>query len=116
VTFRLRGTGDRSVSLMLGEGKRTFNTQAYLTPHGRGFGDSIQVDVRNLMKGTVLRYTTDGSNPTASAAVCTGPLTFTRTTTLKARAFSDDGTIFTPVTATYTRQPPRPSRPAPESR
>ncbi len=101
--FRFRGAGDRSISLVLGGRKRTFNTLAYLTPHGQDFAGSLEVDVRNLLKGTTLRYTTDGSDPTASSSLCDGPLTFTESTTLKIRAFSDDGTVFAPMAATYTK-------------
>ncbi len=103
--FGFRGAGDRSITLKLGKRKRTFNTLAYLTPHGRTFKDSIEVDVRNLMDGTTLRYTTDGGDPAVSSSLCKGPLTFTRSTTLKIRAFSGDGTIFRPMTATYTKKP-----------
>ncbi|HUS90625.1 MAG TPA: PA14 domain-containing protein [Phycisphaerae bacterium] len=101
--FRFEGGGDRSVSLALGRRTRTLNTPAYLTPHGSAFGDAVTVEVRNLLKGTALRYTTDGGEPTASSPLCEGPLTFRQTTTLKLRAFSGDGTVFTPLTATYTK-------------
>ena len=101
--FRFTGAGDRSVSLVLGKRNRTFNTLAYLAPHSGEFEDSVTVGVRNLMEAATLRYTTDGSPPTRSSPLCKGPLTFTKTTTLTLRAFSDDGTVFTPMTATYTK-------------
>lgn len=101
--FRFTGEADRSVSLVLGKRERTFNTLAYLTPHGGAFLDSVTVGVQNLLDGTTLRYTTDGREPTASSPPCTGPLTFTGSTALSVRAFSDDGTVFAPMTATYTR-------------
>ena len=101
--FRFIGTGNRSVRIVLGKRKRTFNTLAYLTPHGGNFRDSVTVEVRSLLKPATLRYTTDGSDPTASSPLYKEPLTFTKTTTLKIRAFSDDGTVFAPMAATYTK-------------
>jgi len=103
-TFRFSGASDRTVSLKLGRRTRVFNTLAYLTPHSGEFKDSIEVKVTNLLPGTTLRYTTDGRDPTPQSPICKAPLTFTRTTTLKIRAFSDsdDGTIYLPMTAKYT--------------
>ena len=104
--FRFTGAGEGSVSLVLGKRNRTFNTLACLTPHAGAFKESVTVDVRNLMEAATLRYTTDGREPTSASSLCEGPLTFTRTTTLTLRAFSDDGTVFAPMAATYTKSKP----------
>jgi len=100
--FRFDGTSSGSVSLVLGKRERTFNTLAYLTPHGGAFEGTVTVRVENLLPGTTLRYTADGTEPTATSPVCPGTLTFTETTTLTLRAFSDDGTVYRPMTAVYT--------------
>ncbi len=102
-TFRFEGVRHKSVLLTLGKRERTFNTMAYLTPHSGQFNDSITVRIRNLLPGTTLRYTVDGRDPTADSPVCGQGLTFRKDTVLKLRAFSDDGTRFAPMTATYTR-------------
>ena len=100
--FRFDGTGGGTVRLVLGRRKRTFNTLAYLAPHGGPFEDAVTVRIENLLPGTTLRYTTDGAEPTAVSPVCPGALTFTETTTLTLRAFSGDGTLYRPMTAMYT--------------
>ena len=102
-SFRFEGGGDRAVSLVLGKRTRTSNTLAYLTPHGGMFRDSVTVAAQSLVEGTALRYTTDGAEPTPASPAYTAPLTFTRTTTLRLRAFSNDGTVFNPMAATYTK-------------
>jgi alpha-tubulin suppressor-like RCC1 family protein len=52
--------------------------------------------------GTTIRYTTDGSDPTAASPAYTGALPITVTTTLKAKAFHPDYTMSATATATYT--------------
>jgi len=101
--FRFSGPGGGTVSLVLGKRERTFNTLAYLTPHGGPFEDTVTVRVENLLPSTVLRHTTDGTEPTASSPACPGALTFSETTALTLRAFSDNGTVYQPMTATYTK-------------
>ena len=48
---------------------------------------SVKVSILCFTRGAAIRYTTDGSDPTSSSALYTSPLTFTSTTTLKAKAF-----------------------------
>ena len=59
-----------------------------------GFYDStVEVSFTNNAPGTTLRYTTDGTNPTASSPVYTGPISVSQTTVVKARSFSDDPAV-----------------------
>ena len=51
----------------------------------------------------VLRYTLDGSDPTAESAVYTGPFTVSESTVVKAKAFGVDFFDSAVVTATLTR-------------
>ena len=56
----------------------------------RGFYDEpIQVTLSNVTPGATIRYTTDGSEPTASSTVYTGPITISGTTPLRSKAFID---------------------------
>ena len=52
--------------------------------------------------GTSIRYTTDGSNPTESSTLYTGPFLVEHTTTFKIAAFKTGWTASTVRTSTYT--------------
>ena len=69
---------------------------------------SVEVTIEGPGIAT-LRYTTDGSDPTGASAVYTSPLTFTTTTTLKAKAFHPDYTASSTTTGVYTIQVPAPT-------
>jgi hypothetical protein len=58
------------------------------SPFGGTFTGSVTVTILSAESG-VIRYTTDGSDVTASSTRYTGPLTFMATTTLRARVFRD---------------------------
>ena len=71
------------------------------------FLDSVEVGVTSPNPGATVRYTTDGSVPTAGSPVARGPVRLTRSVTLKARAFAaglDDSFV---AEATFTRVPLR---------
>jgi chitinase len=53
------------------------------------FYGNVTVAIACATSGATICYTTDGSEPSASSAVYTAKLTFTKTTTLKAKAFKD---------------------------
>jgi alpha-tubulin suppressor-like RCC1 family protein len=69
---------------------------------------SVEVTIEGPGIAT-LRYTTDGSDPTGSSTIYTAPLTFTTTTTLKAKAFHPDYTASSTTTGVYTIQVPDPT-------
>ncbi len=54
-------------------------------------------------EGQVVRYTTDGSDPTADSAVYDGTLTLEETTTVKARVFKEGYRQSDVVSATFTK-------------
>ena len=57
---------------------------------GTEFLGSIEVAIACATEGATIYYTTDGSRPTASSAVYSGPITLTERTTIKARAYAPD--------------------------
>ena len=64
-----------------------------ITPDSRAFVGALTVGIQ-LGRGSrqaVIRYTLDGSEPTAKSPVCTGPLKLTRTVALRAAAFPTAG-------------------------
>jgi len=70
---------------------------------GGGSYSSAQVVTISAAAGASIRYTTDGSTPTASqGTVYAGPLTLSSTTTLKAIAYRTGWTASAVTTATYT--------------
>ena len=52
--------------------------------------------------GATIRYTTDGSDPTAASTLYSGPVTLTATTTLQARAFKAGLTTSAAASGLYT--------------
>lgn len=64
------------------------NKPAALSPDGI-FNDVASVQVELSGEGTI-RYTLDGSVPTADSAVYTGPFALTRTGVVRARSFRED--------------------------
>ncbi|MBO0932009.1 chitobiase/beta-hexosaminidase C-terminal domain-containing protein [Fibrella aquatilis] len=66
------------------------------------YDDPISVTLTTSVAGAVIRYTTDGTDPTASSSQYTGPFTIATTTTLKAASFGG-GVPNSPIaTGTYT--------------
>ena len=57
------------------------------TPNGGAFSDSVSVAIQSPTAGAAIYYTTDGSSPTLSSLLYTGPMTLTDSATVKAAAF-----------------------------
>ncbi len=53
------------------------------------FAESASVDMATTTPGAIIRYTTDGSEPTASSKEYSAPVVVNKTTTIKAKAFKD---------------------------
>ena len=81
---------------------RTFSVASgvYSTP--------LTVSIAEAVPGTTIYYTTDGSTPTKSSTVYTGPINVSTTETLKAIAMAPGYTNSAIATATYTIQPAAP--------
>lgn len=66
-----------------------------------------QVSLSTITRGAAIRYTTDGSDPTANSTLYEGPITITESTTVKAVACMDDAALNSNiVSAAYTVIPP----------
>jgi hypothetical protein len=79
-----------------------------IAPNGGSFTSSIQVTLACATSGATIRYTTNGSDPTATSSIYSGPFTLTSSATVKARGFksgsNDSGVAsaaFTAVTPDY---------------
>lgn len=74
---------------------------------GTVFEDALEVVLGCATADATVRYTTDGSEPTMASAAYAEPLTVRRTTTVKARAFFENGDASAQTTvATYTLKAP----------
>ncbi|MBC8434861.1 MAG: chitobiase/beta-hexosaminidase C-terminal domain-containing protein [Verrucomicrobia bacterium] len=100
VQFRA-AQGTNTVKLVLGEKLKTYKTLVWSTPRTRIFHGSVTVDVENLLPGTVLRYTTDGSEPTDTSPLWEGQVQVTSTTSFKLRAYSENGSTYEPYEMVY---------------
>ena len=61
-----------------------------LTDDGGVYSAKLAVTLDSATRGAVIRYTLDGTEPTASSAMYDRPLALTADTTVKARAFVQD--------------------------
>ena len=67
----------------------TVNTVAMptITPNGGSFPGSVQITLACATSGATIRYTTNGSAPTASSPAYAGPFTLSSSATVMAKAF-----------------------------
>ena len=72
------------------------------SPSGGTYSGSVSVTLSCATEGAVIRYTTDGSEPTSSSTTYTAPVTLTTTTTVKAKAFKSGMTDSATASATYS--------------
>jgi hypothetical protein len=77
----------------------------YLLPEYADFTDSARVSVTQGT-ATEIRYTLDGSEPTATSPVYRGPFTLTRSTTVRAAAFVNGTRSAAPEARTEYRRVP----------
>lgn len=84
------------------------------SPAAGTFDGKQQVTLSSSTPGAVIHYTTDGSMPTESSPVYTGPITVDKNTTVKAIAVAPDVPASQVASADYSITPPPP--PPPPSR
>jgi hypothetical protein len=77
-------------------------TAPRVSPNGGTFTGSVEVTLSTPTTGAQIVYTTDGTEPTTSSNLYTGPLTITSTLTLKAKAFVAGAGESVTVTAGFT--------------
>ena len=65
--------------------------------------DTLSVTLACATAGATIRYTTNGSEPTASSAQYTGAITLNATTTIKAKAFKANCVDSATASATFTQ-------------
>ncbi|MBL8763753.1 MAG: alpha-L-fucosidase [Phycisphaerae bacterium] len=80
-----------------------------ITAPGEVFVTSLPVSIATARRNVVVRYTVDGSEPTASSAAASGTLNLTTTTTIKARGFRGAEPVSATTARTFTKQAARPA-------
>jgi Chitobiase/beta-hexosaminidase C-terminal domain len=76
-----------------------------ITPHGAVFTNSITVTLSNSVPDALFFYTLDGSVPTTSSPIYSGPLTLTNSATLKVKAAKPGYGDSSVASATFTKGP-----------
>ncbi len=94
---------DNDTQVQVQPGPDTTPPVTVAAPGTGGFNPSVTVTLTVNEPGQTF-YTLDGSEPTSSSPVYTGPLVFTATTTLKFFSVDAAGNKETTKTATYTLQ------------
>lgn len=79
-----------------------------ISPAGGAFMDSVLVTLTTATAGAEIRYTTDGTLPTASSTLYAGPFTITLSQTITARAFMAGFTPSAPAAAAFAVTPSTP--------
>lgn len=72
------------------------------SPAGGTYTTAQSVTLSCATSGAIIRYTTNGSDPTSSSTACSGPITVSATTILKAKAFKSGMADSGIASATYT--------------
>jgi len=88
------------VLLKVGSKKENEKTLVWTRPRIREFSQNLDVAVQNLLAGTTLRYTTDGSIPTEISPIVNDTLNINETTLFTFKAFGFD-TDYDPYVVTY---------------
>jgi hypothetical protein len=78
-------------------------------PTSGTYSSPQSVTINCATKDAVIRFTTDGSTPTASSTPYSDPITKSSTTTIKAKAFKDGMTENNTASAIYTINTPTPT-------
>ncbi len=73
------------------------------------FIDGLDVSVTSEREKVDIRYTLDGSVPSASSTLVAGPIRLTQTTTVTARCFREGNPVSGAASATFTKVTPSPA-------
>ena len=81
-------------------------TPAFDPLSGATFYPSTNVTISCATAGATIRYTTDGSDPTASSTLYNGPIAISASTTIKARAYASNCAPSAVASASFGCVPP----------
>jgi alpha-tubulin suppressor-like RCC1 family protein len=76
-----------------------------ITPTAGAYTEAPMVSIATATSGATIRFTVDGTEPTATSALYSYPFMVTATTTIKAKAFKAGATASATATAAYALDP-----------
>jgi alpha-tubulin suppressor-like RCC1 family protein len=79
-----------------------------IEPSAGTYEGQVSVTLSSPQSGATIRYTTNGTTPTASSTAYTGPVLVTTTSTLKAKVFHPNYATSAEASAAYTIKVPAP--------
>lgn len=79
------------------------------SPVAGNYNSAQSVTISDATAGATIYYTTNGSTPTPSSTLYTGPIAVNSTETLTAIAVPSNGSASSPASAAYTITPPAPA-------
>lgn len=77
----------------------------YIKAPSHAFADRIEIELKNIIPGAKIHYTTDGSKPDENSPVYRRPLVFKKTTTVKAFAIREDYSRSKLIEAEFVKLP-----------
>ncbi len=97
-------TGEWGVWKMISSTIETVATPVF-NPPGGNYASAQSVAITCATAGAAIRYTADGSTPTAASSLYSSPISISATTVLKAKAFKTNMNDSSTASATYTFGP-----------
>jgi alpha-L-fucosidase len=89
------------------EGRAVVIEAPEITASGDIFVDTMAVTLKSNVKGSQIRYTLDGSEPTSASALYNEPIRLSETTTIQAQLFREDKAISHTSQRTFKKVQPR---------
>jgi Concanavalin A-like lectin/glucanases superfamily/Chitobiase/beta-hexosaminidase C-terminal domain len=102
ITVTTSGGGvTKTTQFNLGVGLPTLATPT-ISPNGGTYTGSVPVALQTSTAAAAIYYTTDGSTPTQSSTLYTGPVTLTKSAVVKARTFKNGYNASAETSASFT--------------
>src|SRR5262249_25382676 len=77
-----------------------------ISPSGGNYSGSVSIAMQTATSGASIYYTTNGSTPTQSSTLYSGPMTLTNSATVKAKAFKTGSNASAEASAAFTLTQP----------
>jgi alpha-L-fucosidase len=92
------------------KGRAVVYVEPKITAPALVFIDQLPVSFSTDIPNAIIRYTTDGTEPTAKSFVASAPIYINQTTTINAKVFLGENAVSPTATATFTKAIPLPAK------